>query len=93
MEEGDRVFEEERSYQNLIEQLIEDKREQVQTLDKAKVKTYDRTGLIMSTLWDERVCMYTTYVNVNDVQTHSCVWDSKAMSRLLKIEQSRFFIN
>ena len=50
MEEGDRVFEEERSYQNLIEQLIEDKREQVQTLDKAKVKTYDRTGLIMSTL-------------------------------------------
>ena len=37
VEEGNRVYQEEISYQNVIERLIKDKQEQVQTLEKAKV--------------------------------------------------------
>lgn len=37
VEEGDRVWQEEKSYQDLIQQLIKDKRETVESLEKAKV--------------------------------------------------------
>ena len=37
VEEGDRVCQEEKSYQDLIQQLIKDKRETVESLEKAKV--------------------------------------------------------